>query len=251
MSRRATNIERNVFEGATQDVLAGREDSEQVQALAEALRQKRANIGKAIQQTTGEIIQIRDDGPMTYRGFELRSTGLLAPEDASVEDFEALAAVVFGLESSLQWIIGDMLVQIENRKLSHIEAVAEIFGRSAKTLYNYSTVCRNVDFSRRRENLSFGHHEAVAALQADHQEFWLREASANGWSVSKLRQQMADRPALSSGGGTPQREIARFARKIGSIFTQSGRISQHKREEYLRYIDNMRRLLDEAEQKLR
>jgi hypothetical protein len=48
-------------------------------------------------------------------------------------------------------------------------AVSET-GLGYQTIANLKSVARKVDISRRRENLSFGHHAEVAALPAEQQQ---------------------------------------------------------------------------------
>jgi hypothetical protein len=55
---------------------------------------------------------------------------------------------------------------------------------------NMVYVASRFDFSRRRENLSWSHHETLAALEPDEQEGWLDRAEQHRWSVSDLRLMM-------------------------------------------------------------
>lgn len=64
---------------------------------------------------------------------------------------------------------------------------ARVTGYDPKSLRNYAWVASRVQLSLRRDNLSYSHHELVAALEPDQQERWLRFASENRLSVEDLR----------------------------------------------------------------
>lgn len=63
-------------------------------------------------------------------------------------------------------------------------------GRSEHTLANYAWVCNKVPRSRRRDELDFGHHEAVAPLDPGDQRKWLAEAVRRGLGVHALRDEI-------------------------------------------------------------
>jgi N6-adenosine-specific RNA methylase IME4 len=52
---------------------------------------------------------------------------------------------------------------------------------------NYKWVSAAVELSRRRDNLSFGHHQVVAPLNPEEQEYWLEEAETEGMTRNDLR----------------------------------------------------------------
>src|ERR1700752_2199864 len=64
---------------------------------------------------------------------------------------------------------------------------SKITGYDSQTLMNMVYVASRFSISRRRENLSWSHHAALAALPAEEQEEWLNQAVAEHWSVSDLR----------------------------------------------------------------
>jgi N6-adenosine-specific RNA methylase IME4 len=64
--------------------------------------------------------------------------------------------------------------------------VAEDAGTSYQRFANCGWVCKRFEFSRRRENLTFYHHEVVAALPHRQQDKWLDQAEIKGWSGNKL-----------------------------------------------------------------
>lgn len=64
---------------------------------------------------------------------------------------------------------------------------SKITGYDAQTLMNMVYVASRFPISRRRENLSWSHHETLAALEPEEQDHWLDEARKHRWSVSDLR----------------------------------------------------------------
>ncbi len=88
---------------------------------------------------------------------------------------------------NIQWLLGDWIAY-GNRKFGERYARAsKISGYDPQTLMNMVYVATRFPTSRRRENLSWSHHEALAALEAGDQDRWLDRASRHRWSVSDLR----------------------------------------------------------------
>lgn len=86
-----------------------------------------------------------------------------------------------------QWGLGDW-IQYGNAKFGerYVRA-ARITGYDVQTLMNIVYVASKFEISRRRENLSWSHHETVASLDADEQDRWLDLAVSRKLSVSDLR----------------------------------------------------------------
>jgi len=65
-----------------------------------------------------------------------------------------------------------------------------------QTLTNFKYVSDHVEISRRRENLTWAHHQEVAALEPTEQKLWLDKAEkGNGdspWKVKELRRAIKD-----------------------------------------------------------
>jgi hypothetical protein len=86
-----------------------------------------------------------------------------------------------------QWGLGDW-IQYGNAKFGErYTRAAHITGYDAQTLMNMVYVASRFEISRRRENLSWSHHETVASLEADEQDRWLNLAASQKLSVSDLR----------------------------------------------------------------
>ena len=88
----------------------------------------------------------------------------------------------------LNWLIGDWWAAGEAAFGGRAKAAAEnVFGKQFQTLMNIASVARKFDTSRRREALTFGHHEAVAALPPEEADALLDKADLEGWTVRDVR----------------------------------------------------------------
>jgi hypothetical protein len=86
-----------------------------------------------------------------------------------------------------QWGLGDW-IRYGNVKFGERYArAARITGYDVQTLMNMVYVASRFEISRRRENLSWSHHETLASLDPDEQDHWLDLAVSEKLSVSDLR----------------------------------------------------------------
>jgi hypothetical protein len=129
-----------------------------------------------------------DEGNIVAFGFQLSQRGI---DPASFQDDEDMwwntLGWLFELEGKLSLFIGDLLVGMDIKYGVSYEAIAERFGYEVKTLYNYHHICKHVDFSLRKENLSMSHYNLVTGKPAEMQGLYLTTASEQNWSVAKLR----------------------------------------------------------------
>lgn len=86
-----------------------------------------------------------------------------------------------------QWWLGDWIHYGTARWGEKYKEAARITGYDVQTLRNIAYVARQVDVSRRRDNLSWSHHAEVCALEPDEQDRWLDFAAEQRMSVSDLR----------------------------------------------------------------
>lgn len=88
---------------------------------------------------------------------------------------------------SIQWLLGDWIAYGNMKFGERYARAAQITGYDKQSLMNMVYVASRFNSSRRRENLSWSHHEAVAALDEEGQGYWLDQALAHRWSVADLR----------------------------------------------------------------
>jgi hypothetical protein len=118
----------------------------------------------------------------------------LVPADEEQKWEERLTAAARNADQS-QWEIGDLIVEADTKWGEKYLRAAEVTGRPEKTLRNYVRVASKFDMARRRDNLTFGHHDAVAGLDTAGQDAWLDKAMKNNWSVSVLRTKLPSKQA--------------------------------------------------------
>jgi hypothetical protein len=97
------------------------------------------------------------------------------------------------------WWLGDW-IRYGNAKFGEkYSRSAKITGYDVQTLMNMVYVASRFEISRRRENLSWSHHEAVASLNVDDQAWWLDQAIEHRLSVADLRLVLRSRPKDQEG----------------------------------------------------
>lgn len=190
-----------------------------------------------------------DDGVMRCGGFALTTCGLVVQPDATQEDWSDVGDFLFNIDGAANLLLGDWLAYGEQVYGVTYDQVAELTGRDKQTLYNYKWVMGSVEFSRRRENLAFGHYAEVAALDAYHQEFWLDQAAARGLSVAALRKLMREVQDTNQPGGVDEARVIRSRSSRLAKFW-AGK-SKAKPEEVLADIREQRMWLDQLERAAR
>lgn len=148
---------------------------------------------------TSGIVQ-HEDGSLEVSNIRIHRVGLEFIGEVDEEEYEIFGQTLLQIDTAYQWIIGDYLAYGVNSNYGLAQQFGELLGKSDKTIRNWVYVARNVELSRRRDNLTFGHHENVAGFTQEQQEYWLNLAEeGNGklgkehkvWSVKKLRDEIA------------------------------------------------------------
>jgi hypothetical protein len=207
-----------------------------------------------IESEPGSVLAVAEDGSIQLGLFTLTAKGLITETGVSFDEWQQLGKILQRFEASIQWLIGDWMAYGERVWGQTYEQVAEETGYNVKSLYQYAWVSRNVDFSIRIENLSFGHHVLVAGLEPEQQRQWLEYALSGDLSISQLRQAMTVSPPTPS----KQRgldalfssENKRRIKRLFSLGIKAGQGDQRAREKALSQIAEVRRWLDELERGL-
>lgn len=85
------------------------------------------------------------------------------------------------------WWLGDWIRYGNSKFGEKYSRASAITGYDRQTLMNMVHVASRFEFSRRRENLSWSHHEVVAGLPPAEQDQWLDRATAERWTRADLR----------------------------------------------------------------
>jgi N6-adenosine-specific RNA methylase IME4 len=134
------------------------------------------------------------------------------PEGMSLPDWLTLGRQLVRVEKSVQWLLGYWWAYGASRNYGDGRELATQVGIDYGLICNYASVVRRVEISERSENLSFGHHEAVAALPRPEQRQWLERAKQEVLSVAKLKLAIRRQAAIDR-----TTEVAFDANKLGKF----------------------------------
>lgn len=139
---------------------------------------------------TGDLVLVEQP---QLPGLELtaigaRVTGPHEP-DALVDALTSLRRA----EAAWNWIAADLVLELiaEHGHATALQQVAAL-DLSQAHLARCIAVATRVPFERRRPELTWSHHEAVARCDDDTQTIWLDRAVTGGWSVRHLADMIAD-----------------------------------------------------------
>lgn len=193
----------------------------------------------------------RDDGSLEVSNIRIHRTGLEFVGEVSEDEYEIFGQTLLQIDTAYQWIVGDYLVYGDQKAYGQATEFAEQLGKSPQTLWNWAAVARSVETSRRREVLSFGHHEVVASLSEHEQDYWLEKAALGNekdgevhkvWSVKKLRQEIAAAKGESVASANPVAFYERLANQFDDGLTRL--LVQHKKAKTQQDKNNIRRVLE-------
>ncbi len=118
----------------------------------------------------------------------LSPTSLNIPPGLSFGEWEGVLASLRACVSASSYWWGDALNYGEDCFNERYSQALEQSDLALQTLRNASYVCRHIPPERRRPELSFGHHECVAALDEADQELLLDQAVASGLTRNEMRE---------------------------------------------------------------
>lgn len=134
-----------------------------------------------ISQMKAENSSLTDTFILTPRGLQINGTPTFA-------EWAAYGQVLWDMRSAIQWAIADWVRYGEDHYSERFTQALDIKRISAHTLQNYIWVATRFPVSRRRGNLSFSHHEAVAAIPEDKQDELLTRAVNEHMSREDIRE---------------------------------------------------------------
>lgn len=134
-------------------------------------------------------------------------TELRLPKDLPLQTWARIGDQISLLTNSSAWWLGDWLIYGRDNYPNRYRHAMKKTSLDYQTLRNYAWVAGRFDVSRRRDTLSFQHHAAVASLSAADQDEWLDRASANNWSMARLRAEVKAGTAKTGGRSQSERRI--------------------------------------------
>lgn len=135
---------------------------------------------------------VHEGGDIEVNHITATSIGLLISEGVTEEEWEIFGDTLVRFHTSYQWLVGDFLIYGEDHHYGRVREFGDRLGVKGATVSNWKSVCRAIEPSRRREELTFTHHTEVAGLPTEMQERWLEKAYNNGklYSVKRLRREI-------------------------------------------------------------
>lgn len=118
---------------------------------------------------------------------QLTPVGFLLRDGIAFDDWLKIGGQLARIERSYRWWVGDWLRYGERAYGDRYEQAIASTGLDYSSVTSCKYVASSVDFCRRRQNLSWSHHELVAPLEAAGQEKWLSRAEAETWTREQLR----------------------------------------------------------------
>jgi hypothetical protein len=168
----------------------------------------REKIKKSTGKTKADAIVKAKDEFLSIPKCQFTELGLLIDDSVTEEEFIRLGEFLQHINKGIMFNLGDWCVfgefKDEFAMTPALGAVRESYEDS--TIKNAMWVCHKIPLSRRREELSFGHHQVVAPLPPEEQDYWLERAVKERLSVMKLRELVRK--------GRKQKKVKKYAEKF-------------------------------------
>lgn len=133
------------------------------------------------------------NGDLKVPGFTFGRTGLVPIGTPTADQWSQAGELISRCESGVLWWVGDWLNYGETRYGETYTRAVEETGLGPKTLMNAKAVSNEFEISRRRDILSWSHHETVAPLPPAEQDELLDRAESEGLSRQQLRKLVRER----------------------------------------------------------
>jgi len=147
-----------------------------------------------------------DELIVTQGAFEFGEAGLVVHGSPSYDEWAAAFGETQALWVKSQrmwpWILGDFVIEGENRYGETYAQAITVTGMRLQTLMNYASLCRQFPKADRHPELSTSLHDAVRALGPDDRERWLELAADNDWTRQELRDRVQVAAVLPSDNGS-------------------------------------------------
>lgn len=119
--------------------------------------------------------------------FSFHRCGITPVGEPTFEEWVSCGEFIKNADKSVHFWIGDWLNYGEAKWGKMYQEVIEVTGFDYQTLMNDKWISASIQFSLRRENLSYSHHKEVASYTPDEQAILLERAETLGLSVKQFR----------------------------------------------------------------
>ena len=117
-------------------------------------------------------------------------TGLQVFGTPNPEEWIEYVCGLLRIEERVQWVIGDALLWGERHYPDVFEEFLHETGYQPQTLQHARWVASRIEPQRRRDELAFSMHAAVAALEPDDQDDILEVAILESWTRDEVREEV-------------------------------------------------------------
>lgn len=139
-----------------------------------------------------EVVSANTYKPLERLERSVTMTALVIPDGVGYDQWSKFAEGI-SIErkriknGSLMFYVGDWLAYGERNLAEKYAEALEVTGYNKSTLYNAKYVASSIEPERRREDLSWSHHLAVASLEKEEQDQMLAWASEKSLTTAQLR----------------------------------------------------------------
>lgn len=148
-----------------------------------------------------QVLTIHDEIWNISDQCELRKNGLILKDGVTFEEWSQIGEKIIGMVGSGQWALGDWLAYgqehykdtLWNKRVPNqlYEKISEQIGYAISTLKNAKWVCLHVDWSLRRDFLTFSHAMVLCGgVNKNAFEYWIDKLGKEKWSVKEFRKQL-------------------------------------------------------------
>ena len=127
---------------------------------------------------------------LQLNGFKFNPLELIIEGEHTIEQWLEAGKLLTGMESSLNWWIGDWLVFGEHNYGQKYSQAETITNHRQDYLKACNFVSGKIPSANRVYGLSWSHHREVCPLSPEDQKVWLTKALEQEWTVSELRVNM-------------------------------------------------------------
>lgn len=115
-------------------------------------------------------LTLTDNKDIEYSSFRFTKNSVVPLGNPTLEQWKDAWQFVGRADGAVRFWRGDLIRFAENEYGEMYTQYINDFNKDYQTLRNDKSVADNIEMSRRRDNLSFSHHEEVAWLPSDEQE---------------------------------------------------------------------------------
>ncbi len=132
------------------------------------------------------------DDRSSRRGYALTPVGWVPSRDLDLSEWSSAGRSLSGMVRASQWWLGDWIRYGNAMFGEKYSRASNLTGYDIQTLMIMVHVAGRYPAFRRRKDVSWSHHAALASLEPAEQDRWLDECSRLRLSVADVRQRLRE-----------------------------------------------------------